>query len=159
VALRWLALENRLSLGVARFLELEQYAAWPGNRPGWIAERLGISRADEERTLRDLKQAGIIRFDGRRCRLDRERSVDTAHDRRAAPRLRAYWTDRARARIAEGGEGLFSYLVFTTDDETLAAIQELRLKFFRELRALVRASPKSRRVAVANVHLFAIDGG
>ena len=159
-ALRRLAFDNPLSEAVPRFLELEQYAALPRHERGWIAERLGISRADEERTLRDLERAGLVSFDGLRWRPDRERSVDTSRfDPRAAARLREHWTDVARQRIAAKSEGLFSYLVFGTDDETLAAIQELRLRFFRELRALVAASPKSRRVAVVNVHLFPIDVG
>jgi transcriptional regulator with XRE-family HTH domain len=158
-ALRRLAMGNPLSEAVPRFLELDQYARLARHRPGWIAERLGISTADEERTLRDLERAGVIHFDGVRWRNDQERSVDTTRDPRAAARLRAYWTDRARGRITKGGDGLFSYLVFGTDDETLTAIQELRLRFFRELRALVRSSKQSTRVAVANVHLFAIDVG
>jgi transcriptional regulator with XRE-family HTH domain len=159
-ALRRLALENPLSEAVPRFLELEQYAELPGHPPGWIAERLDISRDDEERTLRDLEAAGVIRWDGVRWKPDRERSVDTSRfDPRAAARLREHWTELARTRIVSDGEGLFSYLVFSTDDETLAAIQELRLRFFRELRALVARSPKARRVAVANMHLFPIDVG
>ncbi|NUP12115.1 MAG: helix-turn-helix domain-containing protein [Polyangiaceae bacterium] len=159
-ALRRLAHTNPLSEAVPRFLELDQYAKLARHRPGWIAERLGISREDEERTLRDLEAAGVVRWDGVRWLLDRQRSVDTTRfDRRAAARLGMHWTEEARSRIAAGGEGQFAYLVFTTDDETLAAIQELRLRFFRELRALVAASSKNRRVAVANVNLFPIDVG
>jgi transcriptional regulator with XRE-family HTH domain len=158
--LRRLAHDNPLSEAVPRFLELEQYASLPRHRPGWIAERLGISRDDEERTLRELEAAGVIRWDGERWRPDRERSVDTTRfEPRAVARLREHWTELARTRIAVGGEGVFSYLVFSTDDDTLAAIQELRLRFFRELRALVAASPKNRRVAVVNVHLLPIDVG
>lgn len=158
-ALRRLALDNPLSEAVPRFLELEQYAALPRHKGGWIAERLGISREDEERTLQDLQSAGLIRFDGRRWLLDRERSIDTTRDPRAAARLREHYAENARDRIHRGSEGLFSYLVFGTDDRTLAAIQELRVRFFRELRALVAASPNATRVAVANVHLFPIDVG
>jgi transcriptional regulator with XRE-family HTH domain len=157
-ALRRLAFDNPLSEAVPRFLELEQYAALPRHEPGWIAERLGISCEEEERTLRDLEAAGVIRFDGLRWCPDRERSIDTSRlEPRAIARLREHWTELARGRIAAGGEGLFSYLVFSTDHATLAAIQELRLRFFRELRALVAASTGAQRVAVANVHLFAID--
>jgi transcriptional regulator with XRE-family HTH domain len=160
-ALRRLARENPLSEAVPRFLELEQYAALPRHRRGWIAEQLGISLDDEERTLRDLETARIIRWDGRRWRLDRERSVDTTRfDPKAADHLRAHWAARARDRIVtSGGDGLFSYLVFSTDEPTLTAIQELRLRFFREARALVAASPTNTRVAVLNVHCFAIDVG
>ena len=62
-------------------------------------------------------------------------------------------------RIAAGAEGRFSYLVFGTDDETLEAIQELRLRYVRELRTLVRKAKVATRVVVANTHLFPIDGG
>jgi transcriptional regulator with XRE-family HTH domain len=159
-AMRRLAYDNPLSEAVPRFLELDQYARLAAHRPGWIAERLGITRADEERTLRDLADAGLIKWDGARWEIDRQRSVDTTRfDPRAASQLRAHWTDDAAARIRAGADGQFSYLVFSTDDATLEAIRELHLRYFRELRALVASSPKNRRVAVANVQLFAIDRG
>jgi DNA-binding phage protein len=158
-ALRRLAFDNPLSEAVPRFLELEQYERLPRHRSGWIAERLGVSRGDEERTLRDLEQAGVVAFDGSRYRLDQARSVDTTRDPRAAIRLRQYWIDLARARITAAGEGVFSYLVFGTDDATYAAIQELQLRYFREMRTLVRHAPTSTRVVVANMHLFPIDVG
>jgi transcriptional regulator with XRE-family HTH domain len=159
-ALRRLAHENPLSEAVPRFLELDEYAALPRHVPGWIAAKLGVSLDEEERTLADLAAVGAISWDGSRYELDRDRSVDTS---RSAPRalgaLRAYWTERARKLIAEGGQGGFAYLVFSTDDATLAAIEELRLRFFREMRALVASSQQAQRVAVANVQLFAIDVG
>ncbi|HVK71676.1 MAG TPA: helix-turn-helix transcriptional regulator [Kofleriaceae bacterium] len=157
-AVRRLAAENPLSEAVPRFLELEQYARLPRHRPGWIAERLGIARADEERTLRDLETAGVICWDGARWQLDRERSVDTTRfDPGAATFLRAHWTDTAAARIRAGGDGTFSYLVFSTDDATLAAMRELHLRYFRELRALAASAPRNTRVGVAIVQLFALD--
>jgi transcriptional regulator with XRE-family HTH domain len=159
-AMRRLAHDNPLSEAVPRFLELDLYQRLARHRPGWIAERLGISRDDEERTLRDLAAAGVIRWDGVRWQIDPDRSVDTTRfDPRAASTLRAHWTDAAAARIRGGGDGQFSYLVFSTDDATLEAIRELHLRYFRELRALVAASPRLRRVAVANLQLFAIDRG
>src|SRR5690606_21496075 len=129
--------DNPLSEAVPRFLELDAYERLPRHRPGWIASRLGISLEDEERTLDQLAAAGVIRFDGTRWLIAPARSVDTSRDPEAAMRLRAHWTEKARARIAAGGEGQFSYLVFGSDDETFAAMQELRLRFHRELRTLV----------------------
>jgi len=158
-ALRRLAFDNPLSEAVPRFLELDQYAALPRHEPGWIAQRLGVSLKDEERTLRDLRAAGIARKRGGKWVLDRQRSVDTGRDPNTAARLRKHWTDFASARIVPGNEGPFSYLVFGANDATLAAMQELRLRYFRELRALVASSPEATRVAVAIVHLFPIDVG
>lgn len=159
-ALRRLAHENPLSEAVPRFLELDQYTALPRHLPGWIAAKLGVSLEEEERTLSELAAVGVVTWDGVRYQVDRARSVDTSRSQPPAQRaLRAYWTDQARRRIAESGQGGFAYLVFSTDESTLAAIEELRLRFFRELRALVAASPRWERVAVANVQLFAIDVG
>lgn len=159
-ALRRLAHENPLSEAVPRFLELDAYAALPRHVPGWIAGKLGVTLEEEQRTLADLVSVGVVTWDGSRYQLDRARSVDTSRSQQPAQRaLRAYWTDRARRRLAEGGEGNFAYLVFSTDDATLGAIEQLRLRFFRELRALVASSPCAERVAVTNVQLFAIDVG
>lgn len=159
-ALRRLAIENPLSEAIPRFLELEQYDALPMHVPGWIAERLGVTLEEEQRTLADLVSAGAIDWDGSRYRPGRVRSIDTSRLRPPANRaLRAHWTEQALKRIVDGGEGGFAYLVFGADDATLAAIEALRLRYFRELRALVAACPRAERVAVTNVQLFAIDVG
>jgi transcriptional regulator with XRE-family HTH domain len=159
-ALRRLAHENPLSEAVPRFLELEAYQSLACHEPGWIASKLGVTLEQEQRTLADLTSVGVVSWDGTRYQLDRARSVDTSRSQPPAQRaLRAYWTDQARRRLAEGGQGNFAYLVFSTDDATLAAIEQLRLRFFRELRALVASSPRADRVAVTNVQLFAIDVG
>jgi transcriptional regulator with XRE-family HTH domain len=158
-AMRRLAYDNPLAESVPRCLELEQYASLPRHRSGWIAERLGITLPEETRTLEDLARADVIRWDGARWQLERSRSVDTTRfDPSAARNLRAHWSDAAGGRIRAGRDGQFSYLVFTTDDATLAAIRELHLAYYRDLRALVARSAKSLRVAVANVQLFALDG-
>ncbi|MBL9023470.1 MAG: DUF4423 domain-containing protein [Myxococcales bacterium] len=157
-ALRRLTYDNPLTEAVPRFLELEQYAALPRHEPGWIASRLGISLEDEQRTLEDLATAGLVHFDGKRWQLEKGRSVDTSRDPRGAARLAHHWTRLASERIASGADGRFSYLVFGTDDETLEAIYELRLRYVRELRTLVRKARVATRVIVANAHLFPIDG-
>jgi transcriptional regulator with XRE-family HTH domain len=155
-AIRRLSSGNPLFESIPRVLELDQYTA---HRPGWIAERLGISREEEENTLADLASAGLIRWAGARWQVDRERSVDTTRGERAGARtLQAHWTDVAAARI-RADDGKFSYLVFTTDDATLAALAELQLRHFRELRALAASSTSNTRVAVLNLSLFTIAAG
>lgn len=158
-ALRRLAFENPLSEAVPRFLELDEYAEHEKHIPGWIAERMGISREDEERTLSDLELAGIIRWDGTHWRLEKQRSIDTTRNPVLGRRMLEYWTERSRARIAGAGDGRFSYLVFGCDEETLTAINDLRLRFYREMRALVAGAPTATRVMVATVHLFPLDVG
>lgn len=156
--IRRLSAANPLFELVPRALELDSYTR---HVPGWIAERLGISREDEERTLRELAAAGLIRWDGARWQPDRERSIDTTRfERTAAASLRAHWAEMAADRIrADPEAGAFAYLVFTTDDATLAALRELQLGYFRAFRALVASSPTNTRVAVANMHVLTIDDG
>jgi transcriptional regulator with XRE-family HTH domain len=159
-ALRRLSHASWLTEAVPRFLELEQYAALPRHEPGWIAARLGIALDDEERTLADLAAAGVTRWDGRRWQLDRQRSIDTTrYGREAARALVVHWAEEGHARLRDDRGGRFAYLVFSTDEATLTAIDELRLRFFREVRALVAASPRNERVAVFNLQLYPIDGG
>src|SRR5687768_4950489 len=79
-AIRRLSAGNPLFESIPRVLELDQYAA---HAPGWIAERLGITLEEEERTLHDLEAAGLIRWDGARWQVDRERSIDTTRFDRA----------------------------------------------------------------------------
>jgi transcriptional regulator with XRE-family HTH domain len=159
-ALRRLAYENPLSEAVPRFLELDQYAALPEHVPGWIAERLGVSLSEERDTLAALEAVGVVSRDATHYRVDRARSVDTSRSDPSGQRaLRAFWTEQALRRINDARPGGFAYLVFSTDEATLAAIDELRLKFFRELRALVASSKRAERVAVANVQVFGVDTG
>jgi transcriptional regulator with XRE-family HTH domain len=154
-AIRRLSYENPLAESVPRVLELEDYTQ---HRPGFVAERLGISLDDEERTIEALAAAGSIRRSGARWEVERERSIDTTRfDPRGGALLRAHWAAEAAARMRAGQDGKFAYLVFTTDEPTLAALHELQRKHFRELRALVASSPRNTRIAVANFHIFTID--
>jgi transcriptional regulator with XRE-family HTH domain len=154
-AIRRLSYENPLAESVPRVLELEDYER---HRAGFVAERLGISIEDEERTIAALAEAGLIRRSGARWEVDRERSIDTTRfDPRGGAVLRAHWAAEAAARMRAGEDGKFAYLVFTTDEPTLAALHELQRRHFRELRALVASSPRNTRIAVANFHIFTID--
>lgn len=149
--------DDPLFESVPRVLELDDYVR---HRPGFIADRLGISRADEERTLAELEAAGLIAWDGTRWRLERDLSVETT--RFAARRgvaLCAHWAGVGADRVRAGADGAFAYLVFTTDDATLAALRELQVQYFRSFRALAASAQTSTRVAVTNLHLFTIDEG
>lgn len=154
--IRRLSAEDPLFELVPRALELDDYVE---HRPGWIAERLGISLEDEERTLSALQAAGLIRWDGARWQPDRERSIDTTRfDPRKGAALRAHWSELAAARMRDDPDGgAFAYLVFTTDDATLAALRQLQLDYFRAFRALAASAPSNTRVAIANMHILTVD--
>jgi transcriptional regulator with XRE-family HTH domain len=93
--LRQLAAHNPRFETVPRVLELDAYVH---HRPGFVAERLGMSLAEEEQTLQDLEAAGLLRWDGTRWQVDRERSIETTRfDPTGGQSLRALGRGRRRA--------------------------------------------------------------
>ncbi len=157
VARRSLALELPWSQAILRCLELEDYLALPGHRPGWLAARLGLDVAEEARCLEALEASGQIVWDGRRYRPDEVLTVDTRPDPEAGRRMRRHWSEAAIDHIARSRPGLFSYNVFAVSREDFERLQELHLSYFRALRAVVAGSSPSEVVAVANVQLFELN--
>jgi transcriptional regulator with XRE-family HTH domain len=138
-------------------LELADYARLPEHEPGFIARRLGIPRAEEERCLEILEETGQIRRRGPRFEPVQGMTVDTRPDAVAERRLKQSWAEIGTARLAAGAPGLFSFNVFAVSERDLTKLQELHRAYFRHLRAIVAASTPSERIAVANVQLFALD--
>lgn len=99
-----------------------------------------------------------IRWDGNRWEVDRKRSIDTSGSSRALPlRLKAPWADTAATRIRNGA-GKFAYLVFTTDEDTLAASPSSRSATSASFAPSSASARRQTRLAGANLHLFPIDG-
>jgi transcriptional regulator with XRE-family HTH domain len=141
-----------------RALELEAYQALPAHQPGWVAARLGLPPEEEERCLAYLADTGQIRERDGRWQVE-ALAVDTRRQPDLGQRLRAHWTRVAAERIERGAPGQFSYNVFTVSEADFERIRELHLAYFHALRAIVAESQPGERVAVANVQLFALDGG
>ena len=165
LAERWRALEAARRLAydapfahaVLRALELSAYQRLPAHKPGWIAERLGLSREAEERSLELLRATGQIRIaDGRFVPAD-VMTVDTRRDPRAEQSLKRWTTEQALERIGAGSDGLFSANLFTVSEADLERLRELQRTFFRQLRAIVAASQPAERVVIANVQLFGLE--
>jgi len=165
--LRRLTLEDPLFESVPRVLELDEWADEGGAAGGLeagpagqeaIARRLGVAPAEVARVLGELEDAGLIRREGGRWRVDRERSVETTRlDPRRGVVLRSHWAETAAARMRDSDDGHFAYLVFTADEPTLAALRDLQRDYFRAFRSLAASAPRNTRVAVANMHMFTID--
>jgi DNA-binding phage protein len=156
-ALRKLAYDHPWSEAFLRVVETEAYLAPGDRRAGWIADRLGVDRDVEIATVAAMRAAGAIEKRGGRYHLDRGRSINTGSDRRAASRLKQFWSRVAAERIAAGAEGNFSYSVFAVTEEDYQRLKELQRSYYRELLATLRRSPRAERVVVANAHLFALD--
>ena len=156
---RRVAAETPWTQAVLRAMELESYQALPSHREGWVARRIGISRRLEERAIEALAGSGQIEEDEGRYRLATEATLDTSRSPDAGARIRAWSAAVGLERMQEKVPGVFSYNVFTVSREDLVRLRDLHLAYFRRLWAIVGDSHPADRVAVANVQLFALDGG
>lgn len=153
-AARRAAYEVPWSHAVLRALELEEYRALGCHRPGWIAERLGLSREAEDESLELLAKTGQIFWRDGRWTLGEPLTVDTRHDPERAQAVKAFWARAAVERLAAGAEGTFSYNVFSVSRADLERIRALHRAYFRELRAIVAESQPAECVALASVNLL-----
>ncbi|HVJ14418.1 MAG TPA: DUF4423 domain-containing protein [Polyangiaceae bacterium] len=146
------------SHAVLRALELTDYAALPRHRPGWIARRLGISRAEEERCLTTLEAAlQIRRVDGRWV-VDQTQTIDTRVEPARGRKLKAEWLKVALSRLEGGSQGTFGYNLMAISRRDLEKLRELHLAYFRGMQALAADSSPSECVVLFNTELFALDG-
>lgn len=165
VALEWQTLQAARkaaydvpwSHAVLRALELTEYAKLESPRPGWLARRLGISRAEEERCLKTLAAAHLIRKHGARWLVDHTQTIDTRSDPERSRKLKAEWLKVALARLGAGVPGAFSYNLMAVSRKDLARLRELHIGYFREMQALVADSEPSECVVLFNTQLFALD--
>ncbi len=156
-AARELAYEVPWSHAVMRVLELTEYRALSKHRPGWIARRLGISRAEEQRCLTALLAARQVRFEGGRFVLDETHNVDTRADPARARALKARWLRVALNRFERGVQGVFGYNLMAVSRADLDRLRALHVDYFHKMQALVADSSPSECVVLFNTELFALD--
>jgi transcriptional regulator with XRE-family HTH domain len=148
------AFEMPWSHAVLRVVELTEYRKLRRHRPGFIAERLNISREEEARCVDLLLETGQLRREGPRLRPGASLTVDTRGDRQRSQQMKAFWTSVALQRLQAGEEGTFSYNQFSVSRADFAKIQELFRSYFRELRRIVAASEPAECIVLSNVHLL-----
>lgn len=102
-------------------LQSAPYRDLPGHRTGWLARRLGIPGEEEVRSLQLLEAAGAVAWDGIRYRAHDWLDLHTHRDGDGLD----HWHKVAAQRMARpGDEDRFSGMVFLTDDEGYARVQE-----------------------------------
>jgi DNA-binding phage protein len=126
-AARQAAYELPWSHAVLRVLETAGYRALTRHEPGWIAERLGISGADERACLDALEGAGQIRRSGECYSVLAEGTVDTLRDPEAGQRLKVWWSSVALERLQRRAPGRFSYNLFAVSAADYDRIEALLL--------------------------------
>ena len=154
---RHVAAELPWSHAVLRALELSDYAALPRHVPGFIANKLGISQAEEERCLELLSQSKQISRRRGRWVVGRVLTVDTRYNPDAGRKLLTWWAEVGIERLRRGSKGQFSYNLFTVSARDLERLRDLQRAYFNELRSIVAASEPAERVVLTNLQLFGLD--
>lgn len=154
---RRLAYDEPWSQAVLRALELSSYRALPEHQPGWIAARIGIDSADEERCLSKLSSSGQIVWCEGRWQIENVLALDTRRDPEAARRLRAWWLRRGAARIEAGQRGLM-YNLLGVSHADLERLRELQKAYLTEVRAIVARSEPVEHVVLAADLLLDLGG-
>jgi hypothetical protein len=152
-ASRRIAYEEPFTHAVLRALELEAYRALPSHADGFIADRLGITRGEEQRYLALLRDSGQIEQRGGRLTPTDVGAVDTRRDAAKALSLRRYWTQVALERAGRREDDVFAFNLGTVALADLERIRELHRRYFAELRAIVGASEPAEALLLANVQL------
>lgn len=146
-----------LTQAVLRTLELTSYRALGKHRPGWIAERIGISAEQEREGLELLARTGQIHSKRGRWEPREVTMVDTRRDAEAEHRVKHWWSRLALERLETPESGMLSYNVFAVSESDLARIRELQLAYFRQMRGIIAQSTPSERVVLASLSLVALD--
>ena len=116
-----------------RTLELVDYRSLRKHRPGFLAERLGIGKAEEERCLAALAAARQIKLERDHWVIDRSRTIDTRAQPARARKLKAEWLKVAQERLASGVDGVFSYNVMAISRRDLERLREMHVAYFRSM--------------------------
>lgn len=148
------AYDRPWSHAVLRALELVDYHTLSKHRHGWIAQRLGLSLREEEKSLQVLASTGQIELQGGKWKVRGIQSIDTRRDPQAARELKAWWFEQGTQRYRDETAGVFSYNVFGVSNADLERIEALQRAYFRELRSIVAQSEPVENVVVANMQLF-----
>lgn len=153
-AAKELAFLEPWSEAIVRLIETEAYRALPRHIPGWIACRLGIDEATESRCIDKMVHAGVIaKGDGKFCP-SAPLSVDTSDNPKGVLQIKRHWAQVATARLSEPTEGdLFAYNAISLSHQDLARVRTLLQHTYREIRAIVAASPNEETAALVQLQL------
>lgn len=122
-----------------------------------ITSALGIEPEIVRRVLSALLDAGVIASGPDGMRVVAPLTVDTQPSAEDVRALRRHWSLEAAERLgAEDPESRFYYNVFNVSREDLARIQEILGAAFREIRAIIAASPSADATMLYVSHLCSL---
>jgi Domain of unknown function (DUF4423) len=157
VSIRLAAYDHPESHLVLRALELKAYQELPQHRPGFVAQRMGLTLEQEARSLELLEAAGQIEWhDGKWTTAD-EPFVDTSRDLARSRKLRAHWLRAAADALEAGTAGTFSYNLFSVSEADLVKVNAIHARYYREMSELIGASHPNDRVVLFAAQLVPLD--
>ena len=155
---RALAFSDPWTSAVLALLETEAYTASGQPAPRFLAQRLGVDIPTVQQALTGLSSAGLIAEQAGKYRVLRPLTIDTRGRPGATLRLRRHWATVGAERLASPGpRDLFAYNVFSVSRPDFERIRVLGQQYFREVRAIVAASPVSELAGLLTVQLFEWD--
>ena len=158
-AARRIAHEAPWSHAVLHALELSGYSELERHEPGWIAQRVGISRKEEELCLQSLQAAGQIEWSHERWQPRAVSTLDLRHDARATRELATWCAGLGSERLAQGGPGAFAFNVFSVSSQDFDRLRQLQREYFGQLRAIIAESEPAEHLVVVNLQLFELGSG
>jgi transcriptional regulator with XRE-family HTH domain len=157
VNIRVAAYEHPESHLVLRALELKAYQALPQHRPGFIAERLKLTRKQEQQSLELLEAAGQIELRAGKWVTTDEPFVDTRSDAARSRKLKAFWLRRAADAVEQGAVGTFGYNLFSISEADLVKVNALHRRYYAEMSEIIGSSQPNERVVLFAAQLFTLD--
>jgi DNA-binding MarR family transcriptional regulator len=155
---RRLAYEHPYGEAVLALLETDAYRKLRRHEIGWIAERLGITVAEEEATIDALRQARLVERSKGAWKVPPNRHVDTRHDAEAFHRLKCFWSAQAAERLNRNTGSLCAYSVFSVPKQNLEQILRLYEEAFESSRGVMREATGAERVVLATIQVTSLDG-
>lgn len=158
-ASRRLAFDEPWVAAILVLLETHAYQSLGRHVPGWLAARLEVPLAVEDRCLQRLLDAGIAAQDGDRpFHVAQPLTIDARAEPDGMKRLKAHWASLGHARATAPHDGdLVSYNVIAVSRADLDRIREAHVRYFLEVRSIVAAS-QPEVAALVNVQLLTWDG-
>lgn len=152
-AQRLLLREDPALAAVLPALTLRAYRELPKHREGWIAERVGITRAQEARGLALLSAAGVIGKRKDKYRVIDDRRVDVRADRDAVIRLQQHWAHVAADRAGRHAADLTRFHLVSVGERDVAALRALLGQLFERVDQDLAAVEDPDRVVLIGVLL------
>jgi transcriptional regulator with XRE-family HTH domain len=149
-----LSAEEPWAGAILRMLDTNAYRALAEHREGWLAERLGIPVALENKIIEAFAEAKIIALRGGRYQAIGELRLY----RTKRTLVKQHWSRVAIQRIEEPSPGDYtSVVICSLSRADLDEIRQRLRRVFREILADVTASKNIETVAVINLQLLEFD--